>query len=216
MNIDLPESLSEKFGKTFQTGDLIFCEFEPGNDFYFIKSGKVKISKIVKDVEKTMDVLEAGDIFGEMAILEQQPRSASAIAITQVNVLHFNRENFVTLMTGQPQLALKLLFIFAKRIYDAKRRAMILLLEDEQARVADVFLMLAENVKGYEVLKEINLDITVEEVASWCSLPVNTVGSVVGGWIKSGKLELRRDKIYILNLHDFKRLVSSKRKVLKN
>lgn len=212
MNIDLPDSLSEKFGKTFQQGELIFCEFEPGNDFYFIKSGEVKISKIVKDVEKTMDILEAGDIFGEMAILEQQPRSASAIAVTEVNTLHFNRENFVTLMTGQPQLALKLLLIFAKRIYDAKRRAMILLLEDDQARIADVFLMLAEKEPGYDHIKEMNLNVSVTDVANWCSLPIKTVESAINSWAKSGKLELRRDKIFILNMNDFKRLVVSKRK----
>ena len=97
------DGLSNKFGKSFDPGKIIFCEFEPGGDFYLIQTGKVKISKIVKDTEKTMDFLGPGDIFGEMAILEEAPRSATATAVDTVSALHFNRDNFVTLMTSQPQ-----------------------------------------------------------------------------------------------------------------
>lgn len=213
--IELPDSLSEKFGKTFNAGELIFCEWEPGNNFYFIQKGQVKIVKIVKDVEKTMDILEDGDIFGEMAILEEQPRSASAIAVNQVDVLDFNSENFTTLMSSQPQLALKLLYIFAKRIYDAKRRAMILLLEDEQTRVADVFLMLAEKEKNFASLKEIHFNAGVEDIANWCSLPLDSVQPIIKHWIRGGKIELRGDNISVLNMGEFKRLVATKRKPIK-
>ncbi|RME91976.1 MAG: Crp/Fnr family transcriptional regulator [Candidatus Hydrogenedentota bacterium] len=204
--------LFEKFGKEFQPNQIIFCEFEPGNDFYLIQSGRVKISKIVKDKEKTMDILGPGDIFGEMAILEEQPRSASAIAVDHVSVLHFNRENFVTLMTAQPQLAYKLLVVFTKRIYDAKRRLMILLLDDAQAKVADVFLMLTEKEPNHEQLKEAVLNITVDDVAHWAGEPVENVQDVINHWVKVGKLELYPDKIVILNLNDFRRLVNTKRK----
>lgn len=61
---------------------------------------------------KTLDILEQGDVFGEMAILEEQPRSATAIAISEVKVLNFNRANFELLMTKNPMLALKILTIF--------------------------------------------------------------------------------------------------------
>ena len=103
--------LFNKFGKQFNTGEIIFCEFEPGNSFYLIQTGRVKISKVVKDKEKTMDILSVGDIFGEMAILEEQPRSATATAIEPVTVLHFDRDNFVSMMMSQPQLAFKLLVV---------------------------------------------------------------------------------------------------------
>ncbi|MFW6232265.1 MAG: Crp/Fnr family transcriptional regulator, partial [Spirochaetota bacterium] len=134
----------ERFAVGYQPGEIIFCEYEPGDAFYLIQEGTVQISKIMGDIEKTVDVLQPGEIFGEMAILEEAPRSATAIAAEQVKCLEFNRENFEILMRGNPAIALKLLKLFTKRIYDQRRRFMILTLEDTQARVADVFLMLNE------------------------------------------------------------------------
>ena len=77
--------------------------------------------------------------------MRKPPRSATIMAVTDVKLLEFNRANFEVLMQGQPQIVLNLLKLFAKRIYDQKRRFMILTLDDVQARVADVFLMLEEN-----------------------------------------------------------------------
>ncbi|MDH4262006.1 MAG: Crp/Fnr family transcriptional regulator [Spirochaetia bacterium] len=206
------EGLTSKFGKEFQPGEMIFCEFEPGDDFYLIQKGKVKISKIVKDTEKTMDILEAGDIFGEMAILEEQPRSASATAVDTVTALHFNRENFVTLMSSQPQLAFKLLVIFTKRIYDARRRLKILLLDDVQAKVCDAFLMLSEKEPNYRDLKEVVLRITADGIAHWCGESVEKIQPILSHWAKIGKVELFADRIHVNNLNDCRRLVSAKRK----
>ncbi|HPA72406.1 MAG TPA: cyclic nucleotide-binding domain-containing protein, partial [Spirochaetota bacterium] len=78
MQLDSP--VFDKFIVEYAPNQLIFCEFEPGNEFYFIQSGRVKIVKIVNNTEKTLDVLKPGDVFGEMAILENSPRSATAIA----------------------------------------------------------------------------------------------------------------------------------------
>jgi CRP-like cAMP-binding protein len=101
-------------------------------------------------MEKTIDVLGPGDVFGEMAILEEQPRSATAIAMDSVRVLKFHRDNFDALLQGNPQLAYKLLLIFSKRIYDAKRRLMILLLEEPNVKVMDVLIMLAEQNQQFD------------------------------------------------------------------
>ncbi|MCA1950802.1 MAG: cyclic nucleotide-binding domain-containing protein, partial [Treponema sp.] len=133
-----------RFARGFQKGEIIFSEFEPGDAFYLIQSGRVQLVKIIGDIEKTLDILHPSEMFGEMAILEDSPRSATAIALDDVKVLEFNRANFEVLMMGNPQIALKLLKLFTKRIYDQKRRFMILTLEDPQAKIADVFLMLDE------------------------------------------------------------------------
>ena len=77
MALDL--SQFERFAVTFNAGDIIFCEHEPGDTFYLIQSGRVQIVKIVDDIEKIIDILQPGEIFGEMAILEEAPRSASKV-----------------------------------------------------------------------------------------------------------------------------------------
>ena len=123
-----------RFARTYHPGEIIFAEYEPGDSFYLIQAGKVKITKIVGDIEKTLDILQLPEIFGEMAILEGAPRSATAQAIDTVKVLEFNRANFEVLMMGNPQIALRLLKLFTKRIWDQKRRFMILTLDDPRPR----------------------------------------------------------------------------------
>lgn len=208
-------ALFNKFGKQYNTGEIVFCEFEPGNSFYLIQTGRVKISKVVKDKEKTMDILGAGDIFGEMAILEEQPRSATATAIEPVTLLRFDRDNFVSMMMSQPQLAFKLLVVFSRRIYDAKRRLMILLLDDIQAKIADVFLMLAEKEPTYANMREVSFPITVDDVAHWAGISADQASEQLNHWVKVGKVELYSDRIFVRNLVDFKRLVAQKRKTEK-
>ncbi len=207
--------LFNKFGKQYNTGEIIFCEFEPGNSFYLVHTGRVKISKVVKDKEKTMDILSVGDIFGEMAILEEQPRSATATAIEPVTVLHFDRDNFVSMMMSQPQLAFKLLVVFSKRIYDAKRRLMILLLDDIQSKISDVFLMLAEKEPTYADMREVSFPVTMDDVANWAGTSVDQVSEQLNHWAKVGKVELYSDRIFVRNLADFKRIVAQKRKTEK-
>ncbi len=208
----LPDSLFDKFGKVFEPGQILFCEYEPGTDFYFIQDGQVKIIKTIGNSQKTLDVLSKGDILGEMAILEQEPRSASAIAIDRVKALQFNRDNFETLINGHPQLAFKLLVIFSKRIYDAKRRLQILLLDDIQSKIADVFLMLAEKDPNYGNLQQMIFNVTVDDVANWAGQPVQEVQKTLQTFAKGGKIELFANRIVVANINDFTRLIAAKKK----
>ena len=208
----IDEKLFDKFGAEFSPGEIIFCEFEPGNEFYFIQSGRVEIVKIINNREKTLDILETGDVFGEMAILEEEPRSASAIALDHVKVLKFHRANFDALLQGNPQLAYKLLVIFSKRIYDAKRRLMTLLLDDPQAKVMDVMNMLAEQDPHIDMQEAVTLHITVQDVANWAGMQVTEVQKILTHLNKLGKIELFNDRIVVRNIRDFQRIVNSRRK----
>ncbi len=208
----LDDSFFERFGVEYSPNEIIFCEFEPGYEFYFIQSGSVKIVKLINDREKTIDVMTDGDVFGEMAILEQEPRSATAIAMTHVKLLKFHRDNFDALLQGNPQLAYKLLLIFSKRIYDAKRRLMILLLDDPQLKVMDVLNMLAEQDPQLDLQDEIHLPVTAESVASWAGMAESEAQKVLTHLNKLNKIELYGDKIVVRNIRDFQRVIASRRK----
>lgn len=206
------DAMFGKFGKVYKPNEIIFCEYEPGNDFYLIQEGQVKIVKTVGASLKTLDILEAGDIFGEMAILEEQPRSATAVTITEVKALNFNRANFELLMTKNPQLALRVLTIFSTRIYDAKRRLMILLMDDIVGKVADVFLMLYEKQAINDTQKEVTIKATSDDVANWCGQPSSEVQKVLQQFKKNGRVEIFADRIIIHNIQEFQRIVAQKRK----
>jgi CRP/FNR family cyclic AMP-dependent transcriptional regulator len=210
----LDDRLFEKFGVEYAPNEIIFCEFEPGNEFYFIQNGQVKIVKIINNTEKTLDILETGDIFGEMAILEEEPRSASVIAMGNVKLFRFHRDNFDTILHGNPQLAYKLLMIFAKRIYDQKRRLMILLLEEPQLKVMDVFNMLAEQDPHLDLQEAVTLKATAQDISSWGGMQLKDVQKVLHNFNQLGKIELFNDKVVVKNIRDFQRVVASKRKNL--
>jgi CRP-like cAMP-binding protein len=211
MALDL--SMFGRFAVTFKKNDIMFCEHEPGDTFYLIQSGRVQIVKIMGDVEKIIDILYPGEILGEMAILEEAPRSASAIALDQVTALEFNRENFEVLMQGNPQIALKLLKLFTKRIYDQKRRFMILTLDDVQARVADVFLMLGETQTNADPNKDERVfNTTIDDIAHWAGMSPDKCRQVLNHFSTQRRIEIYPDKIIVKNINDFARFVTSKRK----
>ena len=202
-----------RFARTFQSGEIIFSEFEPGDTFYLIQSGRVELVKIIGDIEKTLDILQPSEMFGEMALLENSPRSATAIALDTVKVLEFNQQNFEILMLGNPKIAFTLLKMFTKRIYDSKRRFMILTLDDDQAKIADVFLMLDEtqtNIDKTTERREFNT--TVEDIAHWAGMGVSQARDIVNHFVNQRRMEIINDKIAVKNINDFSRFVSSRRK----
>jgi CRP-like cAMP-binding protein len=202
-----------RFSRTFKPGEMIFSEFEPGDTFYLIQAGRVQLLKIIGDIERTLDVLQPPESFGEMAILENSPRSATAIALDEVKVLEFNAQNFEILLLGNPQIALKLLRMFSKRIYDSKRRFMILTLQDPQARIADVFLMLDETQP--DINKETErreFKTTVDDVAHWAGVGVAEARDTMNHFVTQRRVEIFSDRIVVKNINDFSRFVSSRRK----
>jgi len=202
-----------RFARTFHKGEIIFSEFEPGDAFYLIQSGRVEILKIMGDIEKTIDILQPTEIFGEMAILEDSPRSATAVAVDQVQVLEFNRANFEVLMMGNPQIALKLLKLFTKRIYDQKRRFMILTLDDPQAKVADVFLMLNESQPSNDRDNDKReFRTTVDNIAHWAGITEDQARDVLNHFVMQRRVDLYQDRIVVKNINDFSRFVNSRRK----
>jgi CRP-like cAMP-binding protein len=168
------------------------------------------------DLEKTIDVLQPPEIFGEMAILEGAPRSATAVAIDTVKVLEFNRANFEVLMMGNPQIALRLLKLFTKRIYDQKRRFMILKLDDPQARVADVFLMLDETqgtqTRDESAEEKREFKCSVDDVAHWAGMSLAEVQSIMSHFTTQRRIEIQGDRMIIKNINEFTRFVNSRRK----
>ena len=206
-------SMFNRFSKTFRKGDIIFCEYEPGDTFYLIQSGRVQIVRIIGELEKNIDILNPTEVFGEMAILEEAPRSATTIALDEVKALEFNRENLEVLMMGRPEIAMKLLKQFIKRIYDQKRRFMTLTLPDVEARVADVFLVKAEKQAVDPSSGEsIDLKTTVDDIAHEAGIPPGQCREVLNRFQAQRRIEIHPDRIVVKNVNDFARLVGSRRK----
>ena len=90
---------------------------------YIIKSGSVKITKKVKEIENTIAVINPGEFFGEMALLDGMPRSAAAKAASETVVLTITRDNYTALRSKAPQTALKIVDILVKVLSNRLRQA---------------------------------------------------------------------------------------------
>lgn len=201
----------ERFAKLYSPGEVIISEFEPGDSFYLIQSGRVQLLKCVNGSKKNLDILKPGEFFGEMAILDNSPRSATCMAAGNVKCLEFNKENFELLITGNPQMALLLLKLFCKRIYDQKRRFKILVIKDLTARVADVFLMLNEMnppMNPNEKLRKFN--VTIADVSHWAGLSPEITRDEINKLVTQRKIEVYDNYMIVNNIMELKRLYENR------
>ena len=200
-----------RFAKTFEPGSVIISEYEPGDCFYLIQSGRVQLVKCVNGKKKNLDSLMPGEFFGEMAILENTPRSATCVAIDKVEVLEFNKQNFEILITGNPQIAMILIKLFCKRIYDQKRRFKTLVISDPQARIGDVFLMFDEmNPCPNPNERSRRFNLTIQDVAHWAGLPIGQVKDEMSKFVEKHKIEIFTNYMIVNNISDMKRFVDSR------
>jgi CRP/FNR family transcriptional regulator len=139
-----PEIPESSINRTLEEDDMVFCENEPGKELYIIQSGRVKITKMVDGQEVLLAVLQSGDIFGEMALLDNKPRSASAIAAERCTMLAINKVNFTGMVEQQPQLATRLITLLSERLWMAYRQLANLMIPDPVGRLLDTLLTLAE------------------------------------------------------------------------
>ncbi len=96
---------------------IIFCENEPGNELFIIKKGKVKIVKNKDNVEIMLSVLKEGDIFGELAIVSNKPRNATAISYGVSVILPINKNSFLSLFDKTPQILNRIFLSISKRVW---------------------------------------------------------------------------------------------------
>ncbi|MGQ9630612.1 MAG: cyclic nucleotide-binding domain-containing protein [bacterium] len=108
--------------KHYDPDDVIFLEGDPGDALYVIRSGRVRITKTTQDgKEQTLDILEAGDVFGEMSILDEQPRSASARAASSLNMVVISKQDFLNLLDSHPHIALEIVRFITGRLRQANQ-----------------------------------------------------------------------------------------------
>jgi CRP-like cAMP-binding protein len=94
----------------FAEGAIIFAEGDLGLAMYVIESGEVEIRKVLGGEEQTLAVLEKGDFFGEMCMLEDEtPRSATAIARTDVDAVMIDQSAFTFILTHNPEIAIRMM-----------------------------------------------------------------------------------------------------------
>ncbi len=112
-----PDPVKSGVYKLFPDGQMVFCENEPGEELYIIKEGKVKITKVSDNNEILLSVLREGDIFGELAIVSEKSRNASAISIGRTALLPIRKETLSWVLSKSPGIINKIFMAISQRIW---------------------------------------------------------------------------------------------------
>jgi CRP-like cAMP-binding protein len=107
------------FSATYAAGETIFSEGELGTEMFIVQEGEVQITKTLAGDRHVVSVLERGDFFGEMAILEDVPRTADAVALTDVKLITINGSRFDEMLRKNPEIAVRIIRKYSKRLREA-------------------------------------------------------------------------------------------------
>lgn len=141
-NIDIASLKKDKsqFNRVYQDGEILAAEYEHGDELYIIQEGRIKITKIINNQEILLAVLNAGDIVGEMALLDDKSRAASIIAYGTTRVMAVNKANFDKIVIQNAQMATKLVTILSDRVWTIYKQLANLLFAEPLARLWDTLL----------------------------------------------------------------------------
>jgi len=184
--------------RLYRKGTAIFSQGDPGDALYAVASGTVRISASARDGRVAfLNIMEPGDSFGEIAVMDGLPRTAGATALDDCRLFVIQRSDFLELLRREPALALQVL-----RLLCARLRWTSELVEESAflpgaARLAKRLLTLAA-VHGRTTDKEsLELRISQADLAHFCSVSRQIVNQTLTDWRMRGWVELGRGRIVI-------------------
>jgi CRP/FNR family transcriptional regulator/CRP/FNR family cyclic AMP-dependent transcriptional regulator len=176
---------------------------------YVILTGKVKISVTSPDgQEVSLALLSAGDYFGELALLDGQPRSASAVALEPAETLTLQRADFLKAVLRYPRIAVQVMNVLSRRLRQTDAMIEDLLFLDVHGRVAKKLLELGEShgIRTPEGIR-IELRLTQGELAAMVGASRESVNKVMGYFTDKQFISTDKYKITIKRLADLRRRV---------
>jgi CRP/FNR family transcriptional regulator/CRP/FNR family cyclic AMP-dependent transcriptional regulator len=195
--------------RSFRPGEVIFHRDDPGQVLYIIREGKVKIYITSPEgQEVVLAVFGPGDYFGELALLDGQPRSASAVAIDPVESYALQRNDFITAVSHYPRIAIQVMNVLSRRLRQTDAMIEDLLFLDVHGRVAKKLLELAE-LHGVHTPEGVRIDLrlTQSDLAALVGASRESVNKVMGYFVDKRFISTEKRKITILRLADLRRRI---------
>jgi CRP/FNR family cyclic AMP-dependent transcriptional regulator len=195
--------------RAFRPGEIIFHRDDPGQVLYVILGGKVRIYVTSPDgQEVALALLGIGDYFGELALLDGQPRSASAVAVEPAETLALQRPDFLNAVMHHPRIAVQVMHVLSRRLRQTDAMIEDLLFLDVHGRVAKKLLELAE-IHGAHTADGIRIELrlTQGELAAMVGASRESVNKVMGYFMDKQFISTDKYKITIKRLADLRRRV---------
>lgn len=187
--------------RSFRKNEVIFHAQEPGNALFVIKRGRVKISMDDKGGrEIILRILEAGDFFGEMSLLDGEPRSAKVSSLDLCQALILSREEFLRFIPRHPGVVLKMLTTLSRRLRKADEKISRLVFADAYEKVASVLMEIVEERKiPLNIGTEIPISFTRKELADQVGLSRETLTRVLADFQRAGVVRVEGRSVAVVN-----------------
>jgi CRP-like cAMP-binding protein len=199
------ETLFQRFGKEFPKGTVLFREGEPGKEMFVLQAGKVAISKKVRDVEKVLAILGPGEFFGEMAIIANKPRNASATVSEDAKLLVIDPKTFEGMIRGNSEIAVRMIKKLSDRLSEADAQIENLLLSDPSSRVIHHILQSCQQ-RGRPMEEGTEIDFNVRELPRVLGVGEPAIRVMLSKLERAGLIDRSGDRLTVFDtarLHDF-------------
>ncbi|MBN1383416.1 MAG: Crp/Fnr family transcriptional regulator [Elusimicrobia bacterium] len=196
--------------KKYHQGTLIFSENTKGDYIYVIISGLVKIFRTSDTASalKTLAILKKNEFFGEMALFDHAGRSASAKAITNVEVVACKRNDFLELLSEYPQTSLVIISLLASRLREADKEISALTFQNSLGRLAMTLCDLAEK-HGTKTSRGtlINIELTHQDLAEMTGTAREVITKIISTFKKEKCVKFEDKKLLVTNMRKIKRWI---------
>jgi CRP-like cAMP-binding protein len=210
----LPEAALQRLAalatrRTYAKGAVIFAQGDPGDALYGVASGRIRISATAaRGREVFLNIMEPGDTFGEIAVMDGRPRTAGARAMERSTVVVISRNDFLQLLHVEPQLSIHLLKLLCERLRWTSELVEESAFLGGPARLAKRLLILASLHGRAAGIGQLELRISQAELARFLGLTRQVVNHHLRDWRRRGWVELGRSQIVIRNAEALRRAVS--------
>jgi CRP/FNR family transcriptional regulator, cyclic AMP receptor protein len=191
----------------YKKGNIVVLEKESGAALFVIISGKVKVVRTDEEGrEVILSIFGPGEFFGEMSLLDGLARSASVVAVSKAELFMIHRRDFLETMHQFPAIAIALLAELAMRLRKADMQIKSLSLKDAAGRVANVLLILSDDVgvfrKGKVEIDDLPLQ---QDLANMAGTSRETVSRMLHQFVREGSIQLKGNKLTISDYEAFRK-----------
>jgi CRP/FNR family transcriptional regulator, cyclic AMP receptor protein len=210
---DLDAEAFEQLGRyaksaTLKRGATIFSKGDPGNSLIAVISGTVKISISSPDGRNAiLNLIGPGEIFGEVAVLDGQARTADAIANSNCEIFVIDRREFLPFVRSQPALAMKFIELLCTRLRWTSDQVEQVILQDLPGRLASALIRLTERHKATQGGRAIA--ITQQEISEMVGMSRESINKQLRAWASRNWVRLEHGAIVVLDAGPLQEIAGS-------
>jgi len=193
---------------SLKRGAAIFSKGDPGNSLIAVISGTVKISvSSAGGRSAILNLIGPGEIFGEMAVLDGQARSADATANTNCEIFVIDRREFLPFVRSQPALAMKFIELLCARLRWTSDQVEQIILQNLQGRLASALIRLTEKHKPSP--KGRSIAVTQQEISEMVGMTRESINKQLRAWAARDWVRLEHGAIVVLNVEMLRELAEA-------